>query len=207
MIIKFLCALFACLILSSCNFASNADLQEARKEINNLNQRLTTCLSNIDALTSSVGKKDDEIDALKKKVNKIEIDIHLLRNRSCDLNISGHGYCVLATDVGNMTVSCKEIAPYLDGSKLKIHLGNISSATLTRVGLNFEYGESPEGKKFDEWIGGVKKNKTTLMEDVLPGYWHEAEVVLRGVPPEKLGYLNVAIDVPGISLKNKTNRP
>ena len=145
--------------------------------------------------------KDERVAPLEAKVASLEKEIEQLQfqlrlqdeTKGWDgiayLTPGSSGYSVIRMDLGNLTVSLEDIAPYANGSKIKLLFGNLTSATIEGLKAKIEWGSVDEK--------GVPKNKEAkarevkLTESLIPGNWNKMEVVLEGVPPSALGFVRV----------------
>jgi hypothetical protein len=136
------------------------------------------------------------------------------------LDPSSKGYSVLDTGRGSLLISCDNAAPYLEGHRIKLRLGNPLNMQFSGFKLKFKFGRKPpalpgtgktkpqnSGKTIEQWQKDYQMWKTTLKsaeesftDDLKPGSWTTVEATLPQTKPEDIAYLEIAIDTDRISL-------
>lgn len=110
---------------------------------------------------------------------------------------------------GSFAVSVQDVRPLGDGVRVKLNLGNLSSAAFAAVKLKIEYGPrmpkaddpSPDvSEKWDEWLGAMQTKQVTLTNLIQPGSWNPVDVTLPNVAADKFGYLNISLETDTIHL-------
>ena len=142
------------------------------------------------------------------------------KQKTAILDPSSKGYSILDTGRGSLLITCDGAAPYLDGHRLKLRLGNPLFMQFSGFKLKFQFGRKPPPfpskentkdenilKAIEQWQKDNQTWKTTLKtaeesftDDLKPGSWTIVEATLAQTKPEDIAYLEMAIDTDRISL-------
>lgn len=148
---------------------------------------------------------DAKIVALEKRIVGLERRVYELeyQNRKDDtavLDISrlDGPYQRLNANSGTFLVSLKNIERYLNGYKVTISIGNVSSATFKGFDLTMTWAtaEPSIGANIDgwsKWYDSRKSKTETYTQELLPGSWNQVEMILLPVRADELGYLEVSL--------------
>jgi|ERR1035438_8670424 hypothetical protein len=131
-------------------------------------------------------------------------DIFILKNRyqTAELDPSEPKFQRIDTDVGSFAASVDDVSPFGDGVKVKISLGNLSSASASGVSLHLTYGpRQTSGDDPTEWLKKLQIKDADITTALLPGSWNPVPVVLPGIDPKQFGYLAISMNVKTISLR------
>lgn len=169
----------------------------------------------IDSL-NNVKKINEENENLKFRVSELEKEIGILKQQDFLLSIqidsmysktafvspTSEGYSLAKTDYGSITVSCNNIEKYSNGSKVKLTFGNILSATLTDVSVSIQYGpKRKDNEDYSEWNKKLKTKEFKMNDNIPAGSWTSVQAALPDYAPEDIGYMSVAVDPKGITLR------
>jgi hypothetical protein len=93
------------------------------------------------------------------------------------------------SDLGVLTVSIANIAPYANGSKVTLQFGNLSAATIDGLKAKLEWGSvDKNGRPNNE---NAKSRDVSFNEPLMSGSWTNSNIVLEGVPPQALGFIRL----------------
>lgn len=158
---------------------------------------LASCSGNQEARIAVLENRIAELEAQNKKAAD---EVRRLTNRvqfsetSRDLDgvafltPGDRGYSPLKFDLGYLTVSLEDIQPYANGSKVKLKIGNLTSARINGLKAKLEWGAvDTSGVPKDEG----KSREVSFEEALRSGSWTAVDVVLEAVPPADFGYLRV----------------
>lgn len=161
-------------------------------------------------LASKVEELTKQAGDLSRRLRRLEIRYSLEQeaNSYGVFNGTDEGFQRIDANFGTFAVSVKDLQSYGNGSRIKVNLGNLSSATFKGVKLKLKYGEpepSIETDNFFElhqaWEASLKQKENDVLQDVLPGSWNPVQVTLPGVEPKRFGYLEVRIETNVITLR------
>lgn len=144
----------------------------------------------IDDLEKRIDSLRTDYSDLKRDVSKIQFDKFLDNyDKEAYLTPGSEGYSSVRFDLGVLTISITNIIPYANGSKVTLRFGNTLSSTINGLKATAEYG--PVDEK-GIWIYDKMKTKElSFIKSLRSGSWTNIEVVLDGVPPDKLGYVRI----------------
>jgi len=143
--------------------------------------------SKVPALESKVASLEKEIADLKQT---IELNQMLSGfDKVAYLTPGSDGYSLVKSDLGVLTVSISNIAPYANGSKVTLKFGNLSAATIDGLKAKLEWGSvDKDGTPNNE---NAKSRDVSFNEPLMSGSWTNSNVVLEGVPPQELGFVRL----------------
>jgi len=134
---------------------------------------------------------------------------------------ASEGYQRLNTSVGSLVVSIQDVKPYGDGVKVRVEIGNPTTAQVTRGTFKVKWGSRgpilPEWSASDsegssrrygewkkastEWKKTLKEREVEFTEKLLPGTWSNVDLKLPGTPPDQFGYLELQLLTQQIGLR------
>jgi len=143
---------------------------------------------------NKIANLEKEIASLKGKVDSLEQarswdDIIKDIDSIAYLTPGLEGYSIVQTDLGRMTVSLEDVQAYANGSRIKLRIGNLTSATVNGANATIEWGSvNDKGTPIYE---STKAREVTFTQSLRPGAWTTISVVLTGVPPVQLGFVRI----------------
>jgi hypothetical protein len=109
-------------------------------------------------------------------------------------------YLRLDANVGTFGVSLSDVHPFADGVKIRLNLGNLSSAAFGGATLQLKYGRrappysDPDfASKTQAWSKSLRNKQETVIARLLPGHWNPVQIVLPGIDAKDFGYLEVSM--------------
>lgn len=112
------------------------------------------------------------------------------------------GFSRLDSSVGTFLVSLGQIDPYLDGVKVSLRIGNLSSAVYKGFRLKIKWGMSREkyvGNVFD-WLWSLNSRELRFTETLHAGRWNLIDFVLPNTNSKELGHISISIETDSVSL-------
>jgi hypothetical protein len=149
------------------------------------------------------------IQELEKKVLHLQLQASRETNKwkSAEFEPTDEGYQRIDSSVASFAVSIGNLQPYGDGSKLTVKIGNPSAATFSNGKLNVKYGprypelEDPKfAEKVAEIESKVRTKEIALTKNIAGGSWNPNQVILPGIKPDALGYVQISIQTDTIHL-------
>lgn len=150
------------------------------------------CDQNDAAYRAEIESLEARIESLEERVtsNHAEfIRFRLKRTLPVLLLQSDSGYSVLQNESGSLTLRWLNVAASGQGSKVTLQVGNLSSATITRLEFSGSWGEVDENGNPE--LNGAKDFEAATTQGIKPGIWNTISFVVDGAEPEKLGFLNI----------------
>jgi hypothetical protein len=150
------------------------------------------------------------VEALEATVIKLQLDfgprIDLLEMKP-DQTIwldpaSPHKYGRLVTDTGAFLVSIEDSQPYLDGYKVRLHMGNPSTARYVGFTIHVQFGPRPpaDWNQFAAWNSTLHTSDVSFTETLEPGSWNPIDLILAPITPGQFGHLKVSMTTNTVSL-------
>ncbi|WP_225413194.1 DUF3251 domain-containing protein [Stigmatella hybrida] len=178
---------------------TQAKAEQAIKAIEKLDAELMKLQAEVSTLNSSVSE-------LHAKVIKLSIG----HQSSVTLEPGSRGYSPLLSNGATFLVSLQKIAPYADGQRLTLHIGNPQSISYKQPtiylkwGKRFEQGESP----FDveslvshaKWEKTLRSKEEKIITEIAPGAWNTVTITAAPATSEEIGYIELAMDVSTVSM-------
>lgn len=115
----------------------------------------------------------------------------------------GKGYQYIATNVSPIIISFVDSSPIGDGTKVRLRIGNVSSATYTGVKLTVRYNTRvPEDPaNVPVWNEAMKEVVRDEATELPAGSWAVVEVSLPGIKPDVLGHVVVQAHLDNLRLR------
>lgn len=115
----------------------------------------------------------------------------------------GTGYQYISTNVSPVIISFIDVAPIGDGAKIRLKVGNLSTATFAGVRLDVRYNKrAPEdGSQLEAWRARIKDSSANDASELAPGAWSVVEASLPGIKPDELGYVEVSAHLDSLKLR------
>jgi hypothetical protein len=132
---------------------------------------------------------EDRIIKLRIEVAKLQSRLNDLQSGQVTVNTDEKAYNIAQTKFGSFAVICKNVTPYLDGYKIVLEIGNLTSGTFQGATLVFEYGNNGNGSKTIE-----------VSNIFLPGRYSNVEVILTPAKPEDIKTITVYLQFNGMAL-------
>jgi hypothetical protein len=129
------------------------------------------------------------LDDLERKVSQLErrADEDRRANNVAQLTPTDKGYSFLPTNAGPITVEVIEVAPYANGTRVKLRLGNLTNASISKMTAHLRWGASKDGETFS---GQPREELRHSFNEILPpGSFHTEVLDLAGVPSSQLGLI------------------
>jgi Protein of unknown function (DUF3251) len=164
--------------------------------------RLATLEQKSTDLQTSIEHLEQRLTLLEQESQLHVSRLKALENvtRSIDLgsvavvSCQSQGFSYMKTELGTLTMSCINASKYMDGVKVRLRLGNPTSATITHMTVTVEPFLA-EGSP-----GAVVQDVVTPMR---AGAWSIIDIAVPRVSEENLGLLSVKAAIDQISLSTK----
>jgi hypothetical protein len=154
----------------------------------------TATSSSTNELTKKIDELDTEIFALRGRVASLE-------SESAEISTAGEGYGIARTKFGPFTVVSRGITPHLDGYKVKLAVGNFTSAAFHGAKVKVEWGPPYEKGKFAEYLKNRKEQEVNVTTSFYPGAYSVVEITLIPAKAEEVRTLRVGLEFNVLSLR------
>jgi len=158
----------------------------------------------------STNELSERLGALEKRVAKLEdtvtfykfeIDQKQDKQDMVLLDPSSRGFLRLDSDNSTFLISLEDASPYLNGYRIKLDIGNPSDATFSNAKLKVRWSHALKSiDSYDSWQKSIHEKEVTLTDDLAPGKWNSVTVDLIPCASDELGYLEVSLQTPTITL-------
>lgn len=147
--------------------------------------------------TTKLAELEKRLDALENRNAELSVEVN--QYRSALLDCGKPGYRRLDTNIGTLLVTCEDVQPFLDGFKLKLHLGNPSLLRYSGFEVHAKWMEN----MWDEVLEpeAVKSRTVSLPDELLPGTWSTVSIVIEPATAKELANLQVSIETDKLSLR------
>src|SRR5258708_284503 len=183
------------LAVSGCNQAPAPPVQPTHPVMNHNGERIGVLEEKVRALEKSV--YDERIERLRTQY----------RYQHAEFDPTDSKFQRVDSDVSTFAVSVEDVAPFGDGVRVKLYLGNLSSATISGVTLSIEYGsrkpKDGDDDATNKWYADMKTKDADITNQLLPGSWNPVSIVLPGIEPKNFGYMVLSIDHKTLSLHKR----
>jgi hypothetical protein len=164
-----------------------------------------------DASVERVKALEDQLAVVENEMAVIEITDRRHREKYAkgvfDPSESTYQRIDVADGFGSFAVSVQDVQPFGDGVRVKLHLGNLTTADFDNVKLQVVYApRAPELKSetlaaYNKWLEEKKSKNVELTTKLKAGSWNPTTVALPGIAADRFGYIEVSIETNTISLR------
>jgi len=160
----------------------------------------TTAPASADSVTRA------EFIALKYRLESLQREIYsknlsdkLALHDTAEFDPAEQSFRVLYNDIGRFAIVLESVAPQADGVRIKLRVGNLTSATCNGGSVHVQWGprqpdasKDTTGDESTKWAADLKDADMQFTESLLPGKWNVVTLTLPGTPPEKFGYMELS---------------
>jgi len=161
----------------------------------------------------NVTELTSQVESLQKEVQELRTNLAIQESMQDQYKsvtfdpAAGKGFSRLDTPVGSFAVSIEDVKPYADGVRVRLHVGNLTTATVNGGTFKVKWGpRMPSLKDKDgathylQWHKNLKEKEISFTEKLRSGTWNIVNLTLPGIPPQQFGYLELTMDTKEISL-------
>lgn len=197
--------LTASILIAGCG---KQESEKIRQDLKQVKEELEQVNSNCLGIGQEVKQIKQEIKQIKEtqKVDSAAF-IELLAEQpytSCWLDPTAKGFQRLDTLHGSFLIVCKDVKPYLNGYKITINIGNLSTAQYNGFSLKIKYCkktiETAGGSRPSEWYESMREKNVSFNDDLNPGSWNTVEFVISPAKAEDIGCLKLSMETKRLSL-------
>lgn len=158
-------------------------------------------------------KANDKVAVLEKQVADLRQQINMMEEtisgivdhipfyNQPDIDVSQNGFVRIDSENGIFYVQVHDVEPYLDGVKVHLWVGNPALASYDGFTVRLRW-RSRNDRTMDFY------SKTHLVVQAFPssivaGMWSPIDLVIPGVTPSAIGFVQVSIDAPVVNLPKK----
>jgi hypothetical protein len=144
--------------------------------------------------------------ALEKRIRDLEhrvfeLETNARKNSTVELNVAQLGnYQRLNSESGTFLVTLSNVEKYLDGYKIQLAIGNVTTAIFKNFNLTLRWGIKEPETNWVEWYKSVRTKSQNYPQSLKPGQWNTVEIILLPARQEELGYLELAIETDTVEL-------
>jgi Protein of unknown function (DUF3251) len=127
------------------------------------------------------------------------------RTKTAVLDPFSKGFGRVDTQGGFLLVSCQDAQPYLDGYKVKLHVGNPLGMTFNGFKITARWGPrntitDAASKEYFNWYAALKTKEFNIFQSLEPGRWNVVEMDLPGTDASQIGHVEIAVDTSRVVL-------
>jgi hypothetical protein len=149
---------------------------------------------------------------LRAQLNGLQTEFETERNRYLSATLDPTEPSFQRVDAtgsfGSFAVSVEDVRAFGDGVRLRMALGNLSSASYNGVIVTIKYGpRQPSDYSAPDWASrevawtkSLQQKTVTLTDSLHPGHWNPVEITIPGIAVDRFGYLDVSLQTNNISL-------
>lgn len=193
------CASF---VLAGCEESNSADRGQVASKTDELSTRIAQ-------ITKQLAKVEEQSKDAQQTARRVQFAFETERTRyqSAEFDPSEPAFQRIDSNTGSFAVSVDDVAQFGDGVRVRLNLGNLSSATYAGATLTLRYGpRAPPGtaedfySKYLEWDKALKSKEQTITADLRPGRWNPVPIILPSIDQKDFGYLEVKVATNQIKL-------
>lgn len=179
---------------------------ETAAELKSLRSTVTEQAQLIAQLNTADSKFATEIAKLQGDVLNLQWEDALAGDpKTAVLSVTEKGYSVAEMPVGSVLIAVRDVSPYANGVKIKLDIGNPTSATFPGLKLQVAWANAaPGAKNYDS--NTHQKKEISIAGDIKPGAWNTEEIVLAPAKPEQVDYVSIKPSAPRVILRSPPER-
>lgn len=211
----------------------NLQISGLRSDVRSLHSQVSILKSHASVAETRLDMRriNDEMEDLREKrlsarMDVLAADLDSLSGTTTTLDPSENGFGSVNTSTGRFLIACDNAEPYLDGERVRVRIGNPNAADYGGFTLKVKWGpKEPEPPNSDEsddawnkdyakwktananWRAGLQGKEVSFADLLKTGTWHSVEVVLTPVRTGDLGYIEIGMDAPSVSLSRDDSPP
>jgi len=198
----FRCLFLMCLALVGCTpqSPSASDADTNRQATIQLQSRLLALEARSLDLSTQITALTNRINSLEQQWTTAEFDPTDWSYQRVDAK----------PGIGSFAISVQDIQAFGDGVRIRLNLGNPSTAVVSGVGLKLRYGprvpapSDPDfGQHYSTWLNSLQSKDEELTAELRPGSWNPISVTLPKIDTKNFGHLEVSISNKTISLSGR----
>jgi len=134
------------------------------------------------------------IEKLEDEVLQLRAQSYLRDHEEATVSTEEETYAAVRTKFGTFTFVCRGLTPYLDGYRVKLSIGNLTSATFNGAKLHISWGPVEGSDR--------KQKEMDLTNELRPGAYTLVEATLTPSKPEEIKVISIALELSAMSLKS-----
>jgi hypothetical protein len=165
--------------------------------------------SSAPTLTEQVKTLNIEMSDLTNRIDNAEAQLLTLDSRVGDIepnetlvSIDGNGYSIVKTTFGPFVIITERASQYLDGYKIKLGIGNLTSATFNGAKLVVSWGPHLKTKNLEQYlnIATMQSKEFSITNDILSGRYTNTQIALTPAKADEIRTILVSLKLNQISL-------
>ncbi len=180
---------------------------ETAAELQSLRDAVTTQTKALSQLEASRSKLIADVQKLQGEVATLQFESAIMGDvgKTAVLSVTEKGFSVAEMSVGSILISVKDVTPYANGVKVKLNIGNPTSATFPGLKLQVGWANAePGSKNYD--ASTYQKKEISISSDIKPGMWNTEEIVLAPAKPDQVDYVSIKPSAPSVVLRSSPDR-
>lgn len=151
--------------------------------------------------TERIPKLEAQLEVQESIHNLLSERVDGIFNTPARMSVEDKGYGIARTPYGTLTISAVNTSPYLDGYKIALSIGNLTSATLKGAEVSVVWGLPLDLNNFQAYQKSRKSKKFKVTNDFPSGAYTDVEVALTPAKPEEIKTISVGVAFDTISLR------
>ncbi|MGE8452646.1 MAG: DUF3251 domain-containing protein [Pseudomonadales bacterium] len=179
---------------------------ETAAELTSLRSTVTEQAQVIAQLKTAHSKFASDIEKLQKEVFNLQWeDATMPDPKTAYLSVTEKGYSVAEMSVGSVLIAVRDVTSYANGVKVKIDIGNPTSATFPGLKLQVAWANAVPGtKNYDS--NTYQEKEISITGDIKPGAWNTEEIVLAPAKSDQVDFISIKPSAPRVVLRSPSER-
>lgn len=152
------------------------------------------------ATNPDVAALEKRIRFLERKI--IELDSKQTQDEYVELDTTKDSYSRVNSNNGTFLVRVMKVEPYLNGYRVVLGVGNITTATFRGCDLTVTWGtkEPDYSDNWNAWFKSLRTKDEHFNTVLLPGNWNEVVIILVPAKADELAYFQLSMRTNSLSL-------
>ncbi len=162
----------------------------------------------IRGLRAQLAELQERLKRTEASAFRLQWGLSDLQNRNLSVSLDPAApkkYQRLDSSSGFFLASLQNVEPYLDGFRITLNIGNLTSARYDGFKLSATWGPRYDWDKFTpetykKWESQKQSKDFSYTDSLMPGTWNKADLILPTTTPSQVGFIQVSIDTDIVSL-------
>jgi|WetSurMetagenome_2_1015567.scaffolds.fasta_scaffold51878_2 hypothetical protein len=184
--------------------SSGSDLTEQVKKLDtdftSMKEKVDSISDNFSSVSKDLNTLSARVDSMSNNYARLSSQVSSLEPSSAFLSTENEGYAIAGTQFGPFVITRRGVAPYQDGFRVKLGIGNLTAASFKGAKLRVTYGNfSSRDKKFTD----EQSKLFNISDELSAGANTNVDIALSPVKAEDIKTIQVGLELSQMYLKTK----
>ena len=171
-------------------------------QVDVINTDITRLKNQVTAINADMSGLQKQIDGITARLDSLAATLSQLEQGNAFVNTEEGGYAIVRTKFGTFAIISEGYSQYLDGYKIKLKIGNLTSANFKDARLIVFWEGQNAGMEDAGQRGSAQKNLIFYIpKELASGKYTNVDVILTPAGPDDIKTIQVGLELNELSLK------